>query len=262
MKPVPNHVIHIEFSPGTLFFDARPIWHALDAAEALGRVPRGTSVALQQKLGEMAIHLATRFLLMRFAVTELKVVCSTLYTHAPEARTVDAIPNSSVLRQGPVDLARDHLLLMIDSFLFEFRAFLELIAKFAFTFLVEIDRAPTGSVTLLSGKVVRVVGAKGNLNAHNLLLYFCDFLKVAPEWFEFLVRQRNFFTHLAAPYCAIEDRGQALHRYDVLIMRKNILDFSTADPKDYFRVSECDNVIEGTRLFAQALQNYLLGQLT
>jgi len=59
MSSIPKAVIHINFLPGELLFDARPIWTALNLATSKGQVP-----TLSKKLGEepaaMAIHLGTR----------------------------------------------------------------------------------------------------------------------------------------------------------------------------------------------------------
>jgi hypothetical protein len=49
--------------------------------------------------------------------------------------------------------------------------------------------------------------------------------------------------------------------YDLLIMRTNIVDFSTAAPEDYFRVSECSAVLEGVRRLAGTAQHVLIATI-
>ena len=56
-------------------------------------------------------------------------------------------------------------------------------------------------------------------------------------------------------------RPEVPHQYDLLIMRTNILDFSTADPKDYFRISECAAVATGLRRFGPVVQKHLVDLL-
>ena len=65
----------------------------------------------------------------------------------------------------------------------------------------------------------------------------------------------------AAPYCAVEETGSASAKYDLLIMRTNILDFTTADPNDYFRISECSAVPVGLRRLGAAVRKHLVDLL-
>ncbi len=82
-------------------------------------------------------------------------------------------------------------------------------------------------------------------------------LQASTDWYMFLIAHRNFFTHEAAPYCAIEDRLTFPAEYDLLSMR-TILDFTVADPEDYFRVSDSAEVVSGVRRFGAAVQGHLL----
>jgi hypothetical protein len=56
--------------------------------------------------------------------------------------------------------------------------------------------------------------------------------------------------------------SRALHlRRNRLLWRSsplNILDFATADPADYFRVSDCAAVVEGVRKLGTAVQEHLV----
>ena len=101
----------------------------------------------------------------------------------------------------------------------------------------------------------------GKLRTHDFLLFLCDQLHVSVDWFLFLSSHRNFFTHKATPYCAVEEPGSAPPKYDLLIMRTNILDFGAADPKDYFRISECSAVAAGLRRLGAAVQKHLVDLL-
>ncbi len=100
---------------------------------------------------------------------------------------------------------RDKVLFAVDSVLFEFRAYLELIARYVYGVLKGVDRAPSAQATVSSGGAIRIVTKKGDLRAHGFLLYLCDLLFVPVSWYDFLSEHRNFFTHEGAPYIAIED---------------------------------------------------------
>ena len=262
MRKLPTSFVHINFLPGEIFFDARRIWTVLNKAVADGKVSAATGHSIHNALGGPAIHIATRFLVLRFAVNELHVASETLYSFAPKARRVDTIPNAFSLSLSQSELSRDHVILAIDCFFFEFRAFLELIAKFAFEFLSLTGRKPSSKVYLSNGNMMLLVTKKGELKTHNFVLYLSDLLKLPSDWFTFLATQRNFFTHSATPYCAIETSGGLARPYDLLIMRKNIHDFSKANPTDFIRLSECMSVIGEVQRFSNALEEYLINALS
>jgi hypothetical protein len=152
------------------------------------------------------------------------------------------------------------LLLALDSVLFEFRAYLELLATFVYEILVGIGSPPARSVSLSSGQALRLVGKRG-LQTRNFLRYLCDELSCSETWFVFLGTHRNVFTHNGAPYVAIEDRLVRPPEFDFLIMRTNIHDFQRADPEDYFRLSELESVVNGVKKLARAAQDKLVNLL-
>jgi hypothetical protein len=261
MSSAPKAVIHINFLPGALLFDARPIWSALNNAARTGKVPALLPQQLGNALGGTAIHLGTRDNIMRAAHRELKAATQAIINLVPYAIEIDRIPHTRVLSGSSAEDARDSLLLAVDSFLYEFRSFLDLMATFAYGILTGIGKQPTAKQQLSTGKTVKVADKKGKLRPHDFLLYLCDRLHVSTNWYIFLCAHRNFFTHDAAPYCAIEDSQTVPAEYDLLIMRTNILDFTTADPEDYFRVSECRAVITGVHQLGAALQQHLVDLL-
>lgn len=261
MRQPPRAVIHINFMPEELPFEPRRVWTALNAASQSGRITTKCSEELQRQLGETAIHIGTRALLMSLATKELKTGMSQLCDAVPDAWLPPLAPNYRVLGSEAVYALRDRVLLAIDSFVFEFRAFFDLVVKFAFSFLAGIGPSPPKTALLPNGKKLLLIKKNGELRTHDCVLYFCDLLKVSPEWFEFLATHRNFFTHAAAPYCAVEDRQMIPAEYDLLIMRKNIHDFVSADPKEYFRASEFAGVIAGVREFSSAIEKHLIASI-
>jgi hypothetical protein len=252
----PRSVIHINFVPYDLAFDARPIWTEL--RDAVGRSGLDTTTAdrLQEEYGETAEHLATRHYLMRQAVGELKSALVDIYSQVPD-QWFDVPIGDRAVKGVACERARDRVLLAVDSFLFEFRSYLDLLAKFVHGVLVAIGRGPSRTERLASGKIVEVVGKGGKLKPHNFLLYLVDVLSIPADWLGFLVVQRNFFTHEGAPYCAIDDRLERPPVYDLIIMKANIIDFAKAAPDSFFRVSECQLVVDGIRELSAATQDYL-----
>jgi hypothetical protein len=258
----PKAVIHINFIPEILRFEPRRIWTALGRAEALGKITGAERLALESSLGRTAIHMATRDYVMTVAVTELKNALQRLGQLIPEPWKIPEIDRDGnayrVVNRKEIMIERDHVLLAVDSFLFEFRAYLELLAKFVYGILKGIKQAPSGKQRLSSGISVQVTDRKNKLRSHDFLLYFCDQLGVPIDWFDFLALHRNFFTHAGAPYIAIEDRLVRPPEFDFIIMRENIHQFQAANPKDYFRLSEFKKVVDGLSRLAGAAQRHIV----
>lgn len=261
MSRPPQSVIHINFIAGPLLFDARPIWAAAREAETQGKIPPNLATHLFSELGDTAVHLGTRHYIMKQATEELKNSLRDIYNLVPEPWAIPSKSGFRVVSGRECELARDRVLMAIDSFLFEFRAFLDLLAQFAYRFLAEIGKRPASSQVLTSGKAIMIAGPGNKLRPHAFLLYLADLLGVSKDWYLFLNAHRNFFTHAGAPYCAIEDRMVRPPEFDLLVMKANIHDFANADPNDYFRVSECQPVIQGLRLLSSGVQRYLIDAL-
>jgi hypothetical protein len=258
MKGPPSSVIHINFIAGPLIFDARPVWSAAREAENKGRIPKQLATRLYTNLGDTAIHLGTRHYVMKRAIDELKASLRDIYNLVPDPWSIPNKAGFRVVSGKECEHARDRVLLAIDSFLFEFRAFLDLLARFVYGFLVEIGKAPAASQLLSSGRTVDLIDKRHKLRPHAFLLYMADKLGVPISWYEFLNAHRNFFTHEGAPYCAIEDRMVRPPEFDLIVMKTNIHDFHKADPADYFRISECQSVVEGLRSLSASVQQHLI----
>ena len=260
MSSIPKAVIHINFLPGELLFDARPIWTVLNKATRKEKVST-LSKSLGEQLGAIAIHLGTRDYMLRAAIRELNAATKAIWDFVPTAVDVGSIPNTRVMRGRTVEVARDRVLLATDSFLYECRSFLELLARLTYEMLVGIRKKPAPKQQLSTGQTSTLIGRGGKLRTHDFLLFLCDQTHVAADWFLFLSSHRNVFTHKATPYCAVEETGSAPAEYDLLIMRTTILDFSSADPKNYFRSSECAAVGAGLRRLGGAVQKHLVDLL-
>lgn len=198
---------------------------------------------------------------MKGAIKELKAALADIYSQIPTPWSLPASEGYRVVRGAACEHARDRVLLVIDSFLFEFRAYLDLLARFVHGVLGALGKGPRRTEVLSSGAAVHITGGSGKLKPHDFLLYLCDRLHVATDWYSFLSAHRNFFTHQGAPYCAIEDRMVRPPEFDLIIMRANIHDFHQADPNDWFRMSECQTVVNGIHELSAAAQQYLVDAL-
>ena len=195
---------------------------------------------------------------MKQAVSELTSALVGVYDQVRESWKIPEVEGSRVVKGAECERARDRVLLAIDSILFEFRAYLELLARFAYGILKALGKGPAPTEILSSRGAVEIINKNGKIKPHAFLLYVCDQVSVPPDWFEFLSSHRNFFTHNGAPYCAIEDLMVRPPEFDLLIMKTNIHDFDRADPSSYFRVSEFQTVVGGLSALSAAAQQYLV----
>ena len=259
MTSPPKAVIHINFMPEVLLFEPRRIWTALSRAEKSGKIGPLIRKNLQQELGPTAIHLATRNYIIRAALNQLKQRFAKLGNLIPDRwikkDELRVIGNKHIFEE------RDYLLLAIDSFLFEIRAYLELLAKFTNAMYCNIGQKPPAIAVLSDKRKVVIRTRTGKFNSHAFLLFLNDRFSLPANWYDFLTLHRNFFTHEAAPYIAIEDRLLMPPEYDLIIMRANIHEFAKANPKDYFRLSECQKVVQGLKKLASRAQEDLVARL-
>ena len=265
MQKPPKAVTHINFLPEVLLFDPRRVWTALMRAESKGTVKAGTRERIERELGQTAIWLAQRDCVLQTAVKVLKDSLSSLCDSLPEPLSIPGIGAGGipykVVSGKDIFQDREKVLLAVDSLFFEFRAYLELLARFVFGVLKGKGHPLPVQKESASGQIHTILTKKGKLKPHNFLLYLCNRLSLNQAWYKFLVLHRNFFTHEGAPYLAIEDRMVRPPEFDFIIMRVNIHDFAKARPEDYFRLSEFTAVVCGVRSFAAKAQGHLVGLL-
>lgn len=260
-RGIPKDVVFINFIAGELLLDPRHLWSALMSATDAGTISRATVDRVHYALDQKALYLAQRDYILRAAVRELKLSLAALADLIPQKWRIKPQHEIRVLRNAKVYAERDRALLAFDSALFEFRSYLELLATFVHVFLVEIGKPPSSRVNHSSGAELQIVGRKAKLNTHNFLKYLCDQLSCPEDWYIFLSNHRNFFTHGAAPYIAIECLPIRPPAYEFLILRTNIHDFKRADPADYIRISEFESVVTGIKTLARAVQGNLISVL-
>jgi hypothetical protein len=219
-------------------------------AESKGTVKAGTRERIERELGQTAIWLAQRDCVLQTAVKVLKDSLSSLCDSLPEPLSIPGIGAGGipykVVSGKDIFQDREKVLLAVDSLFFEFRAYLELLARFVFGVLKGKGHPLPVQKESASGQIHTILTKKGKLKPHNFLLYLCNRLSLNPAWYKYL---------------AIEDRMVRPPEFDFIIMRVNIHDFAKARPEDYFRLSEFTAVVCGVRSFAAKAQGHLVGLL-
>ena len=95
---------------------------------------------------------------MKRAIEELKTALTDIYNQIPDSWSVPAVDR--VVKGQTSERARDHVLLATDSFLFEFRAYLDLLARFVHGILAAIGQGPAQIELLSSGQTIQIAGKK------------------------------------------------------------------------------------------------------
>jgi hypothetical protein len=184
MAGSPKAVVHVNFLPTILVFDARPVWAAVLRASREKRLPADAMEYISGTWGNTAIHLATRDGIMRVAVRELKAGMSALCDLVPTTLSIDTLRQLPPLKGKDAESARDLVLLAVDSFLYEFRAFLELLATFCYGVLSDIGKEPPQKHCLAMGREVTIRNGSGKMRPNAFLLHLCDQLNVPILWYE------------------------------------------------------------------------------
>ena len=210
-----------------------PIWSAINQAVEAGRV-----ALVGDEVRQLALHLSTRLTMLPRIFKRINKECYSLYAsiatrqpHHECTRTHDgyAFPLDDELKYN--------LLLDIDSLLFEVNSCCELITTF-FTLLHQ-HRGQSIPKDQVGKKIRRILDAGQD-----------------PTWFVQLDTHRNFFMHEGAPYIAIDLSNEVDGRYDLLIMKENMGDFSNSDK--FIRLSELSTIVNGFELSKPLIQQYLV----
>lgn len=233
----PKRVIHFDFQPIGMPFDARPVFAEMDKAKrrrtlALGR-------RLRRQLGEISLHLATRAEILRLCVENLN-------------RHMELAINGvrSAMADGPPmklkHMMEYSILLYVDSFLFECHAYEGLLHTFFVKTLHEVlgetPRKARGTYSNLAAQCGTVDGE---------------------SWKAFLYRTRRTFIHLATPWVSIDASRGDEGIYDFLIMSENIRDFSKVSSRKFFlAVKDLNLVWGGMQRMAEVAEQHLIGRIS
>jgi hypothetical protein len=209
-----------------LDFEAEGPWGyaistAIQQAIKAGKVPPA-----RRTLSQMPLHIHTRLSMLSRVVRRLHQECEALYErvkkHNPEH--VSRAGHKAFVFRVDDDL-KYCLLADIDSFIFEIDACLDLFINL--NYMVHGHTGKNISRDESRKLLKNAAAAAGQGNGD-------------PRWFHDLDRARNTFIHNATPYIAVDLSEEENNKYDLLIMRENLHEFS--DESKFIRLSGLNNV--------------------
>ncbi len=209
-----------------------PIWSAVNAA-----IRGGRSRNITKRLSELGVHISTRLNLLPHAIRRVNE--GTVAVNA----TLANLSSNHVFLPGLQAQAlridktlKFHLLLDVDSLLFEMNSLYELWSEFFKAFHLHANvEMPAAS----SDQSIRWVLEKGGGST---------------RWIDELRKERNYFTHRGAPYLAVDVSRK---HYDLVFLRSNVIDLDASN--DYIRLSELNDMVQGFRKAKPLIRDYLAG---
>jgi len=213
-----NKWLHIDESVGDPW--VLPIYSALNTA-----VQNGRAKVLPPQTRELGFALSTRLNILPRVFSRINDEVATLYqeckSHGPEH--VFQTKKDGYAFRVTEDLTY-HILIDIDSLLFELNSCCELINKF---FQALYNHSGNNITDQQVGPRIREIVTQAGQN---------------PSWFIKLDSHRNFLIHEGAPYIAV-DLSNGPNNYDLLIMKENIYEF--VDKDKFFSLSELNDIVQG-----------------
>ena len=212
----------------------RPIWASVHDA-----IRKGIVKGIPPELSDQGLYISIRLNFLPRIVSRINTEVQTLYeivkTHRPEHEFCEDIEGVSLDIDNNL---KYQLLIDIDSLLFELNSVCELKKQF-FTKLHALANKPMPKK-----------------NAGLSLKHILEAARQDSSWFVTLDNHRNFFSHIGAPYLAV-DISSHLEAADVLIMKENIKSFS--DESKFLRLSDINNIVQGFAASKPVIQEYLRG---
>jgi len=192
--------LHVEYVKGDPWI--LPVWSALNDSAKSGLLP-----PLTDELGQLGLHISTRLAMARVVVGRLESTCSELarLIGSREPHHEFTAPRDGYVFRLPADFSFG-LLADIDALLFELNSCCELMGQLFEKLYAHAGQAIPRKPVGLS---IRAILESAGQNT---------------AWFRQLDELRNFFTHHAAPYFAVDlsaDDGQR----DLLVMKRNLESF-------------------------------------
>lgn len=210
------------------------IWTAVNDAENSGRVPP-ISREVKSRLG---LSISTRLDMLPRVVYRINDEADKIYkaTKAHKEEHVFSKQKSGCVFKLDEDL-KYNLLIDIDSLFFELYSVCELMTDLFCVLYANIGKPiPKKKVGSTIKKIIEDAGKPS-------------------DWFQKLVRHRNFFIHESAPYLAVDiSRGPG--KYDLLIMRENLYSFE--DQSQFIRLSEINSIVQGFAAATPIFQKHLI----
>ncbi len=207
-----------------------PIWRAVNEAVAVGLV-----LAPPRALRELGLHISIRLNFIPRIVRRINEESAALVQVARGRQQHHEFRQGDPGRALPVDNnLKYQLLIDIDALLFELSSLYELWTEF-FRSLHRHARTPMPSRTA-DASIKHILDSEGH----------------DAGWIKRLNDHRNYFTHRAAPYLAMDISGRG---HDILVLKANVADLSTSAA--FVRLSEIDDIVGGFRIAKGVMQNHL-----
>ncbi len=209
-----------------------PIWTSVHNAIQKGKVKE-----IPTELSEQAVYISTRLNFLPRIVSRINIEVKTLLEdvelHKPEHESSENNEGTAF----PIDNdLKYHLLIDIDSILFELNSLCELMGQF-FEQLHTLSGKPMPKNN--PGLSIKSVLDKANQDS---------------SWFVTLDTHRNFFIHHGVPYVAV-DISSSIR--DILIMKENIKNFNKKS--NYLSLSDINNIVKGFSDSKPFIQKHLCG---
>jgi len=213
-----NRWVHINFIVEDKW--VLPIWSAIDEAAKAGTAP-----PRNDELNDLGLSISTRLDFLPRIIERVNTASAGVYEKVSQREPEHEFePGVEGIAFDLADNALKYeLLIDIDSLLFELNSIRELVTR-----LFEQLHTHAGQ------EMPQTDSARNSIES---------IVKDAGEnasWFKNLADHRNLFIHEAAPYVAV-DISSAPQDYDLLIMKKNIKEFS--DHTKFIQLSEINEIV-------------------
>jgi hypothetical protein len=212
------------------------------------RLRESASIDLQSRmkkwsktpLREMGLALSTKLAMLSLVVDRLDERIQRLYHHlALEEDKVQTCINDKGAYTVPESLLPYEILLDIDGFLFETRSVYEIVGKF-------IEKFHTNILCqrLTQEEIKNMMALKA----------------IDTRWIEELRTNRNLFVHETAPWIALEVKSQNPAKFEILVMKRDIKDFSNS--QDYISLDQLRDIFNGFNASMDAIYAWLIEKIT
>jgi len=237
----PTRVRHIQFAPTSLLFDARHVFNAINEAKQKGAIERSDAFnMLERELGQISLHLATRANILNSAIDSMS-------RHMEQL--IDIVRSSTEPPQYAIkvpDALVYGLLLNMDSFFFEAKAFEEALRRFF----------------IRTAQHLLNLSSSASRQTYLQMASQCGEVSNEP-WGNFLYRVRKTFIHRAAPWVAVDLSRSEDGVFDFLIMSENIKDFKQARPGSFFPSIAYMNYLWGClQRMAEVSEEFLIDRIS
>jgi hypothetical protein len=237
----PKRVRHIRYEPSHLLFDARHVFNAINAAKQRGAIKQSPEFnKLEYELGQISLHLATRANILRTAVNimnhHMEVLIEVVRSSTdPPENSINA-PDSDVYG----------LLLYMDSFFFEAKAFEEALRNFYMKVFKQLLKYSPKKAKETFQQIAAQCGQVSN-----------------EPWREFLYRVRRLFIHTAAPWVVVDVSRSDEGVFDFLVISENIKDFAQAPANSFFpSIRDMNQLWTCLQTMAQAIEDILIDRIS